>query len=135
MAFADPVLEIPQMNAPVPTEAPAASEASAPSRSSHHAAQAQRAATAPMPANLGSIDDYEHQDGDDSSSYSARAASSGFGGAGAGLGMPGNFGGANLQFDRGNDRQALANNLVLGALVLGLFAMEVQASHHHHHHR
>lgn len=116
------------MTAPVPAEAPASRETAAPPRSSHRVAVAPRDLTAPMPANLGSVDDYEHQEGDDSSSVSSRAASSGFGTAG-------NFGGANLRFDPGNNRQALANNLVLGALVLGLFAMEVQASHQHHHHR
>ncbi len=91
---------------------------------------------APLPANLGSVEDYEHQDGEDapSTSYSRRYSSSGFGGQAAGFGgTGGNFAGANLQFDPGHDRQALTNNLILGALALGLFAMEVQASHHHHH--
>ena len=88
-----------------------------------------------MPANLGSVDDYEHQDGDDTSLSSPRSASSGFGGSGARFGTPGNFGAANLQFEPGNDRHALTNNLILGALVLGLFAMEVQSAQQQRHHR
>lgn len=122
------------MIAPVPTEASASDEIAAPRRSPHRTAIARRDSTAPLPANLGSVDDYEHQDGDDSSS-SPRSASSRFSGSGGGFATPGNFGAANLQFDPGNDRHALTNNLVLGALVIGLFAIEVQAAHQHHHHR
>lgn len=137
-ALADQVLEVPQMAAPA-TSADASAKDAAPAahpRHSHHEVTERPKAMAPLPANLGSVEDYEHQDGEDapSSSYSRRYSSSGFGGQAAGFGGPGgNFAGANLQFDPGHDRQALTNNLILGALAIGLFAMEVQASHHHHH--
>jgi hypothetical protein len=133
-AFADQVLEVPQMTAPAASAPDAAP--GAPAHHSYHEAAPRREAMAPMPANLGTLADYTHQDAEDapSTSYSRRYSSSGFGGQAAGFGGPGgNFGGANLQFDPGNDRQALTNNLILGALALGLFALEVQDAHHRHH--
>jgi len=82
-----------------------------------------------MPANLGSIDDYEHQEDEDRPAY---AGSSGYASSNSsGGGFGGNYGGTTLRFEPGNGREALTNNLLLGAVVLGLFAMEVDASHHH----
>ena len=72
---------------------------------------------APMPSGLGSIDDYESQ-GESSSSTGITSAPS------------------NPRIDpngpNGN-RQALVNDVILGALVVGLFAMEVHAAHQHRH--
>jgi hypothetical protein len=123
--FAEQVLELPQMTTPSTT--PDLSSAAPPHRRNQ---SAQRNAEAPLPANLGSIEDYEHQGEEDRPSYpgSSSYASSNLQGGGFG----GNYGGATLQFEPGSSREALTNNIILGAVVLGLFAMEVDAAHHHH---
>jgi len=137
-AFADQVLEVPQITAPAASADASTPDTppAAPAHHSYHEGAERRETMAPMPANLGTLADYAHQDGEaPSSSNSARYSSSGFGGQAAGFGgAGGNFGGANLQFDPGHDRQALTNNLILGALALGLFALEVQDAHRSHHH-
>jgi hypothetical protein len=112
-AFADQVLELPQ--------APARAASSDTSRDASRYVPddvapkpaPHRRAMAPMPAGLGSIDDYESQDGSSSSS----------GIAGAGL---------SPRIDPNRNGDALANEVILGALVIGLFAMEVHAAHQHH---
>ena len=127
--LADQVLVLPQMT--TPTAAPDLSSP-APVYAPDHRRNpsAKRTPEAPLPANLGSIEDYEHQGEEDRPSYSGTSsyASSNFQGGGFG----GNYGGTTLQFEPGNSREALTNNLILGAVVLGLFAMEVDAAHHHH---
>jgi hypothetical protein len=110
-AFADQVLELPQAAAP----------ASSPDRSADGAAvepEPQRQAMTPMPAGLGSIDDYENQG---ESSYPAGIASA-----------P-----SNLRVDPNGpnrNREGMVNDVILGALAIGLFAMEVHAAHQHRHH-
>ncbi len=69
---------------------------------------------APMPSGLGSIEDYERQGEPSSSAGIAGARPS-------------------LRIDRNNNRQALANDVTLGALAIGLFALEVHAAHQHRH--
>jgi hypothetical protein len=69
----------------------------------------------PIPAEIGSIDDYENQ-GEPSSP------------ARVGGGTPA------LRIDgSGNPREALVSNVILGALVIGLFAMEVHEAHQQRH--
>jgi hypothetical protein len=68
----------------------------------------------PLPADLGSIDDYENQ-GEDS------PASSRVGGP------------ANVRFGPNENRANLVNDVILGALVIGLFAMEANAAHQQRH--
>jgi hypothetical protein len=107
-AFADQMLELPQVAAPAPMPHPRAVAEPDP--------ESPNRAMAPMPPGLGSIDEYESQ-GD--SEGPARLAS----------------GPSNLQIDpygpQGN-RSSLASNVLLGALTLGLFAMELHAAHRHH---
>jgi hypothetical protein len=107
MAFAAQVLELP------------ADPASSPDGSADRAGEPlpHRHAMAPTPSGLGSIDDYERQ-GESPSS--------------AGIGSAG----SNPRIDPNGpnrDRQALVNNVILGALAIGLFAMEVHAAHQHRH--
>ncbi len=109
-AFADQVLELPQAAAP----------ASSPDGSADGAAvepEPQRQAMTRMPAGLGSIDDYENQ-GESSNP--------------AGIASPP----SNLRIDPNGpnrNREALVNDVILGALAIGLFAMEVHAAHQHRH--
>ena len=105
-AFADQVLELPATAAP----------ASSPDTSADGARETQpkHHAMAPMPAGLGSIEDYERQGEPSSSAGIAGARPS-------------------LRIDRNNNRQALANDVILGALAIGLFALEVHAAHQHRH--
>jgi hypothetical protein len=108
-AFAEQVLELPQAAAQTPSaDAPAEAEAEPKPR---------RQAMTPMPAGLGSIDDYENQG---ESSYPAGIAS-----------PP-----PNLRVDPNGpnrNREGLVNDVILGALAIGLFAMEVHAAHQHRH--
>ena len=69
---------------------------------------------APMPSGLGSVDDYENQG---ESSYPAAVA-----------GAP-----SNLRVDPNGNRDALVKDVVLGALVIGLFALEAHAAQQHRH--
>ena len=126
-AVADQVLELPQTTTPAAAAAPDVSTV-APITHYRHNQSALGDSEAPTPANLGSIDDYEHQGEADQSSY---RSSSPYASSGGGLG--GNYSGATLQFESGDSREALTNNLILGAVVLGLFAMEVESAHHRHH--
>src|SRR5579862_1701594 len=126
-ALAEQVLEVPQIATPASAASTASAGSEAPAAIPHHRHRqtAQRNIDAPTPSNIGSIDDYEHQEEADSFPGSSRyASSSNF----AGSGFGGNYGGTTLQFESGNSREAVTNNLILGAMVLGLFAMEVDAA-------
>ena len=83
----------------------------------------------PMPAGLGSIDDYKNQGESESSypaGYSAGAApSSSMRAMGIDLNNP-------LNSPNGN-RQTLRNEVMLGALVLGLMALEAHSAHQNRH--
>ena len=120
-AFADQVLELPSAAAPPATSAvdatpPNDTAVSAP-RKSHHQT------VAAVPANLGTLQDYERETDEDPS-----------------VGGPSNyanFAGAPTHppFEiNGNSQQSLAQNAILGVLLIGLFAMEANAGHHHRHH-
>ncbi|HVN26905.1 MAG TPA: hypothetical protein VMT64_00385 [Candidatus Binataceae bacterium] len=111
-AFADQVLEIPSTVAPT---ASTPSDYSRTMRTSH---------PAPLPSNLGTLQDYERETDADSNT-----------------GNPSNYpsnhgaGSVNPLFEvKGNDQQALLQSAVLGALLIGAFAMEMHAAHHHHRH-
>lgn len=106
MAFADQVLELPQAAAPVSSQYASGAPAAAP--------EPERQAMAPMPAGIGSVDEYESQG---ESSYPAGIAST-----------P-----SNLHIDPNRNRDGLVKDLVLGALVIGLFALEVHAAQQHRH--
>ena len=105
-AFANQVLELPQTTAPVSSPAASADGAAEP--------EPQRQAVAPMPSGLGSVDDYENQG---ESSYSGGIANA-----------P-----SNLRIDPNGNRDALVKDVVLGALVIGLFALEAHAARQHRH--
>ncbi len=105
-AFADQVLELPATAAPA--SSPDASVGGAPEPEPKHRTMA------PMPSGLGSIEDYERQ-GEPSSSAGIAGAR------------------PNLHIDPSGNRQALANDVILGALAIGLFALEVHAAHQHRH--
>ena len=120
-AFADQVLEVPSNASAV--SAPVAPSEAAPT----HRRQHRQAAAAPMPANLGSLQDYERETEQDPST-----------GAGGNFAGGSNFamgaGAGNPIFEiNGNNRQSLAQNALLGVLMIGLFAMQANAAHHHHH--
>jgi|ERR1700683_2317654 hypothetical protein len=135
MAFADQVLELPQ-NAASSVSSPAstvpADEPIHPHKHHHHAsesaAEASTAASAPLPANLGTLEDYERDNDEDPSAGAASNFASG-------PSYPAySANPANPVFElSGNSHQTLAQNAILGVLMIGLFAMEVQAAHHHHH--
>lgn len=105
-AFADQVLELPATAAPA-SSPDASVDGARETQPKHHA-------MAPMPSGLGSIEDYERQGEPSSSAGIAGARPS-------------------LRIDRNNNRQALANDVTLGALAIGLFALEVHAAHQHRH--
>jgi len=88
-----------------------------------------------MPSGLGSIDDYQRQDSSEMrrASVSPAFASPGFASPGfaspaAIMGMP-----SNGPSDRNGNRAALVNDVVLGALVIGLFALQANAAHQRRH--
>ena|SRR5579871_461757 len=117
MAFAEQVLELPQPTAPsvsssVPTDEGATVEKSAPRE------------VAPLPSGLGSIDDYENQDSSPRSSRYAAGYPAGYAANGVGA-----SGGTRIDH-RGQPTQ-LQNEVMLGAVVLGVLAMELSHSHHH----
>ena len=105
MAFAEQVLELPQTAAPSPTSDSSIESASL--------AESPHRSVAPMPAGLGTIDDYEAEGS--SSPYSA--------GSGAPSG--------NAPVERRASQNTLTNEVVVGALVLGVLAMELHAAHQH----
>jgi hypothetical protein len=133
IAFADQVLELPQnpassVSSPAstaPTEEPIHPHKHHHSHASESAAEDSTAASAPLPANLGTLQDYERDNDEDPSA----GAASNFAGGPSYSANP-----ANPVFElSGNSHQTLAQNAILGVLMIGLFAMEVQAAHHHHH--
>jgi hypothetical protein len=97
------VLELPQ-TAPASSEVPAPPPISPPAR-------ARGARSEAAPAGVGSVSDYESQEGDPQASVAAPQASS--------------------PFDRRGNRAALTNELMMGALVIGVLAMELHAAHQH----
>jgi hypothetical protein len=108
-AFAEQVLEVPRVAAPTPAEAPV--DAAVEPDPVHRV-------MAPMPSGVGSVNDYETQD---ESSYppgalapSARAPQGAF-------------------VDPAHNRQALTNDVIMGALVIGLFALEAHSAHQSRH--
>lgn len=109
-ALADQVDEIPQASVPAP---PSDTIEPGPARS------AKPREVAPMPAGLGTLEEYEHQGDPSYRAYRAHAAGSS----------------SNVVFDRTGNRQVATNDIILGALALGLFAMELHAVHRQHHHR
>jgi len=128
VARAEQVLEIPQVKAPA-TSAPTPADTEATPVSPRYPrpeAVARRDDAPAIPSNVGSLEEYERQDTDDASSP-RRNPPSGIYGPGAALA------GANFQIDPGGNRQALTSDLVLGALMLGVFAMEMNEAHQHRH--
>jgi hypothetical protein len=117
MAFADQVLELPRVSAPAPAPAPDASYSS--DAVAEPEPRAKRNLT-PLPADLGSVEDYENQ-GEPSSS--PRFASSPSFASGP----------STVRIDQGGGRDAMVTNVILGALVIGLFAMEMNAAQQHRH--
>jgi hypothetical protein len=101
-AFAEQTLELPQTAMPVET---ALKDAATPEKTRPEVVQ-------PIPANLGSIDDYENQDG---SSYTTNASNSS----------------SPLPPDRRGNRAALTNEVLAGALILGVLALEFGGRHSH----
>ncbi len=117
MAFAEQVLELPQPTAPSlssggPAEAGPAVEKSAPRE------------VAPLPSGLGSIDDYENQDSSSRPSRYATGYPAGYAANGVGA-----SGGTRIDH-RGQPTQ-LQNEVMLGAVVLGVLAMELGRAHRH----
>lgn len=110
-ALAEQILELPQESAsPASVDAPAEVEPQPKPR---------RQPVTPIPSGVGSIEEYESQGESDGP---ARFASG-----------PSNpqidvYGTTGLSGNRGR----MVNNVLLGALALGLLAMELHAAHHHH---
>jgi hypothetical protein len=127
MALADQVLELPQ-NSAESTSSPPASIASPDETAPPH--KPRHRAMAPVPQNLGTLQDYERENGEDASGAPLNSANSAnfanFAGAPSNPATP-------LFEIGGNNHQTVAQNAILGVLMLGLFAMEVQSAHHHHH--
>jgi len=106
MAVAEQVLELPQN----------AARLASPDASVEDAAQPENPrpeTIAAMPAGLGSVDDYESQD---ASSHSTTGAVS----------RP-----PTAPSERRSNHAALGNDLILGALVLGVLAIELRGAHQH----
>jgi hypothetical protein len=114
-AFADQVLEVPSSVAPS-TSAQPNSNSTADETSPHHA---HRQAMAPVPKDLGTLQDYERETESDASA-----------------GPPAGYASApmNQRFEVNRNRDQFAQNAMLGMLVIGLFAMELGQPHHHRHH-
>jgi hypothetical protein len=124
VAFADQVLELPRVSAPAPAPLPDASYSS--DAVAEPEPPAKRNLT-PLPADLGSVEDYENQ-GDEASSSPRFASSSRF------ASSPGFASGpSTIRIDQGGGRDAMVTNVILGALVIGLFAMEMNSAHQHRH--
>jgi len=105
MVQAEQVLELPTSGAPA-----AASDASPDDVVAYEKSAPK--AVAPMPSGLGSIDDYETQD---SSPYAANSA-----------GTRGT-----THVDHRGQQSALVDEVMVGALVIGVLAMELNSAHHH----
>ena len=120
-AFADgQVLELPQVSSAAIASPVTSDDGLAPPVSaSRHNSTHQQVADSTPPPGVGSLADYMHQSDEDSSPYA--------GSAGAMPMSPGAGG-----FDSNGNRSAMVNNVILGALALGLFAYEIHAAHQHH---
>lgn len=104
VAFASQTLELPS-SAPSSTSNPSIENPPPP--------QARIRSTDPLPPGLGTIDDYEAQDPSYRSSAGSNAPS------------------GNAPAERRANQPALVNEVVVGALVLGVLAMEMHAAHRH----
>jgi hypothetical protein len=111
MAFADPVLELPQL-ATTSTPIDTAADETAP-------VKPRPRETVAMPKELGTLQDYERE----SDSDPAVGNSQGFASSAP----------ANRRFEANPSGQTLAQNVIIGALMLGVFAMELHAAHQHRH--
>jgi hypothetical protein len=116
-AFADQVLEVPSSAESTPPRAVASTVAETSPRPTH------RQALAPVPKDLGTLQDYERETESDAS------ASPRMGGAPGLASAP-----MNQRFEASRNRDMMAQNAMLGVLMIGLFAMEMSQPHHHRHH-
>jgi hypothetical protein len=108
-ALAEQVLEVPRVTAPTPAEAPM--EAAVEPDPVHRV-------MAPMPSGVGSVNDYETQD---ESSYLVGATSPSISRANG------------ARIDPSGNRQSLTNEVILGAVVIGLFALEAHSANQRRH--
>lgn len=107
------VLELPQVaNAP--------SESAPVVRRRHVAPPPTQMADAPMPAGMGTLQDYEHQD-DSTAQNSSSPSSFAIGGSNGAVGV-----------DPNGNRDALIGDAILGAVAIGLFALEVHQARRHY---
>ncbi len=104
-AFCDQVLELPQPAAPVASTDASTNNAASPE-------QPRNQASAPMPAGLGSIADYENQDSEASSAAPLTSS-------------------AGAPIEHRGAQATVQNEAILGALVLGVIALELTAGNHH----
>jgi hypothetical protein len=104
VAFAGQTLELPQTAAPVTSASTPIGDTTTP--------EPQPQAIAALPAGLGSIDDYESQDSDARPAPTANRV-------------------ASRPFDRQSNHPSMANDVILGALILGVLAMELSGGHRH----
>ena len=120
-AFADgQVLELPQVSSAAVASPTTSDDYLAPQTPvSRHRSNRQQVADETPPPGVGSLADYMHQSDEDSSPYPASAGAMSMSPAAVG-------------FDTSGDRSATVNNVILGALALGLFAYEIHAAHQHH---
>ena len=110
MVLADQILELPPTGAPDVTPPPPESTTRP---------ETARKVMAPMPADLGSIDDYENQD-----EPTRRSSNNAFASANAPLNVP---------FDPNRNRAALTNEVILSVLAIGLYTLEARSANQHHH--
>ena len=114
-AFADQVLELPP-TAQSPAPSRAFVNSSATESTPRHA---HRQAIEPLPEGLGTLQDYERETASDTSAAPAAGYAT----------AP-----ANQRFEGNRNRDVVAQNAMLGVLMIGLFAMELSTAHHHRHH-
>jgi hypothetical protein len=105
IALGDQVLELPQPAAPAASADASTNNAASPQRLRNEA-------SAPMPAGLGSIADYENQDSDASGAATATSP-------------------AGAPIEHRGPQATVQNEAILGALVLGVIALELTAGNHH----
>ena len=105
------ILELPQVAEARPQPQP--------SRRPRVASPPAEVADAPIPG-MGTLQDYEHQDDRPAQNPPQSSASLAMGGSNGAIVV-----------DPGGNRDALINDAILGAVAIGLFALEVHAAHHH----
>ena len=114
-AFAEQVLEVPSSaESSTPPRAVARTSADETSPRDAH-----REAMAPLPKDLGTLQDYERETESDPSASAPAGYTS----------AP-----MNQRFEGHRNPDQLAQNAMLGVLIIGLFAMELSQPHHHRHH-